>query len=142
MAERVKRQKTKYPKQPMMIPVGQQPMVYPPQVIAQPQPIYQMQPQPYAVPMMPNISPIPQRPNPVVAVPIGPPVGPPVVLPPQPVVTPTPVPVPVAVPTPVQTPVPVPLPPVVVQAPPQINTPKTVVIKRYVHRDDDCCNIF
>ena len=140
MAERVKKQKTKYPMQPMIIPVGQQPMVYPPQVYAHPQPIYQMRPQPYPVPMMQNIAPIPPARNPVMAVPIGPPVGAPVILPPQPMVTPTPVPVPVAVPTPVQAPVPPP--PIVVQAPPPVNTPKTVVIKRYVRKDDDCCNIF
>ena len=143
MAERVKKQKTKkYPMQPMIIPVGQQPMVYPPQVLAQPQPLYQMRPQPYPVPMMQNISPVPQTRNPVVAVPIGPPVGPPVILRPQPVATPTPVPVPVPVPVPTPVQAPVPPPPVVVQAPPPVNKAPTVVIKRYIHKEDDCCNIF
>ena len=150
MAERVKKQKTrgKYPMQPMLIPVGQQPVVYPPPVYAQPQPVYRMHPQ-YQYPMVPNIAPVPQTRNPVVAVPIGPPIGPPVVLTPQAGVSPTPVPAPIPtpipapIPAPIQTPVPPPQPIIIQQAPPQVNKTPTVVIKRYIRKDDDCCcNIF
>ena len=44
--------KVKYPVQPMMIPAGAQPMIYPQPIMGQPQPVYAMQPQPMAMPMV------------------------------------------------------------------------------------------
>ena len=128
----------KYPPQPMVVPVGAQPVVYPQPVMGQPKQIYAMPPQaqPYQIAGMQQIKRNPKTGNPIVAVPIGPPIkvapamNTPVMMQPQPMVTPPPV----IVQRPVVTP-----PPVVV-APPVNQPPTTIIIQRYHERDD--CSIF
>ena len=132
--------KYKYPMQPMLIPVGAQPVVYPPPVMGQPQPVYAIPPQPYAIqpqpvpmPMVQPINRVPGTGNQVVAVPIGPPVtvaqpiAQPVLMPAQPMVTPTP-------------------PPLTPMVQPKLVAPAqkpTIIIKKYYQKEDDCCcNIF
>ena len=125
----------KYPMQPMVVPVGPQPVVYPQPIIGQPQPVYAMTPQPIAMPQMQPMQQVqinPQTGNPVIAVPVGPPVtmaqplGPPTMVPAQAVVTPM-------QPQVIATPPP---------PPPPVNQKPTVIIKRYYQKDDGCCNIF
>ena len=114
----------KYPNQPMMMPAGQQLMIYP----------YPMAPQQYQTPAIQQIGTNPQTGNPVIAVPVGPPVqvaqpmAPPVIMAPQPIVAPQP-PVIVAQPA-------------VPQAMPPVNSKPTVIIRKIYHKDDGCCSIF
>ena len=126
------KKKNKYPMQPMMIPVGGQPLIYPPPVVGQPQPIYPMQPQPYAMPIVQPINGMPRPPNQVVTVPVGPPItvnqpiGAPVMMPAQALATPPP------------------QPPQVIQQPVvvQQQKPPIIIIKKYRQSDDGCCTIF
>ena len=130
--QKKKTKKNKYLMQPMLVPVGAQPVAYPTPIMNQPQPVYPIQPQP-VYPMQPQPYQMPpvKTGNPVITVPIGPPipvtqnvVAPPV-MPVQPVVAPTP-------------------PPPQVIAQPVLakpNKPKTIIIKRYYEKDDCCCNI-
>ena len=119
-----KHSKNKYPLKQMMVPVyPQPPMLYQNQIIAQPQPVYQMISQPYQM-----VQPLPQAsPNPIVAVPVGPPVmvvkpvGHPVLMA-QPVVAPQAF---------VQT----------IQKPQKKKTQK-IIIKKHKPQEDECCNIY
>ena len=123
----------KYPVQPMMVPVGPQPVIYPQPIMGQPQPIYPVTPQPIAMPAMQQVQINPQTGNPVIAVPVGPPVtvaqpiAPPTLIPAQPVATPV---QPQVIAAPVVTPQ------------PPVNQKPTIIIKRYYPKDDGCCNIF
>ena len=124
----------KYPKQPVMVPIGQQPLIYPQPIMGQPQPIYPITPQPITTPAMQQVQINPQTGNPVVAVPIGPPVtmaqpiGPPTMMPAQAMTTPV---TPQIIATPNVTP-----------QPPVTQKPTTIIIKRYYQKDDGCCIVF
>ena len=120
--------KNNYAVQPMMVPIYPQPMIYPNQYVAQPQPMYQLMPQTYGMmqPVIPQATP-----NPIVAVPVGPPitiaqpVGAPILMPVA--TTPTPTQKIIAKP---------------IKKAPKKKAPNILVKKYQKPQQDDCCNVF